>query len=67
MKHEVITLNAYGETLYSEKFDTVDKAYNEYTDIIRILSATLPKGHEVTVVRSNEGLIMTMKTIHGTK
>lgn len=67
MKHEIITFNASGKTMYSAKFATAEKAYKEFTETVENLSAHLPKGYEATVVRYNDGRIMSMTTIVGTK
>lgn len=66
MKHIVATFDKNKKCLYREDFPTAEMAYEAYTDYIRVLRARLEKGEEVTVVRFNDGYVMTMETIVGT-
>lgn len=67
MKHAVRTFNLSGKFMYEAKFETAEKAYEEYVDIIDNLKRTLPKGYGVTVVRFNTERVMTQQTVIGTK
>ena len=53
--------------MYEAKFETAEKAYEEYVDIIDNLKRTLPKGYGVTVVRFNTERVMAQQTVIGTK
>ena len=67
MKHAVRTFNLSGKFMWEGKFETAEKAYQEYVDTIENLKRTLPKGYGVTVVRFNNERVMTQETIIGVK
>lgn len=52
--------------MYEEHFETAEKAYEKYCDIIENAKKELPKGYSVNVVRFNNEKVMTMETVIGT-
>lgn len=67
MKHIVRTFNENWKVLYEEAFHTAERAYEEYVHNIAILRNRLPKGETISIARYNDGYLMTMETIVGTK
>ena len=49
--------------MYEEHFETAEKAYEKYCDIIENAKKELPKGYGVKVVRFNNEKVMTMETV----
>lgn len=67
MSHAVRTYNVNGEFIYESHFETAEKAYEEYCDIIDNLKRTLPAGHVIHVARFRNERMMTHEQIIGTK
>ena len=65
MKHIVRTYNKNMKCVYENAHRTVESAYNEYCDNIRNIKKFIRQGEEFTVVRYNDGDLMTMETIKG--
>lgn len=65
-EHVVRTYNASGKNVYAASFETAEKAYTEYLDIVDNAKRTLPKGYAVTVVRYRNGNEMHSETVIGT-
>lgn len=65
MNHAVRTFKPNGTLIYESKFETAEKAYEEYCDIIDNLTKNLPKGQIVIVTRFNNNRMMTQRTIAG--
>ena len=65
MKHEVLTINKNNEIVYRNSHKTAEKAYEEYVRNINLIKKGIEKGEEFTVVRMNDGYVMTMETIKG--
>ena len=66
MNHAVRTYNLSGKFMSESHFETAEKAYEEYCDIIDNAKKTLPKGYGVTVVRFKDEKVMSMETVEGT-
>ena len=64
--HAVRTFDKSGKMVYEDFFETAEKAYDEYADIIENSKENLPQGEELTVIRYADGRIMCSKTIKGT-
>ena len=64
--HVVRTFDKNGKMVYESFFETAEKAYDEYVDIIENSKENLPHGEELTVVRFADGRIMCSETIKGT-
>lgn len=64
--HVVRTFDKNGKMVYESFFETAEKAYDEYVDIIENSKENLPHGEELTVVRYADGRIMCSETIKGT-
>lgn len=65
MTNVVGTYNSSGELIYEASFETAEKAYEEYKDIIENLKKKLPKGYEIRVVRFRDQRIMTQEIVIG--
>lgn len=66
MKHEVrIYDNNKNICTMQEHFRTGEEAYAEYLDCIRLIKKYADKNTNMTVVRINDGYIMTFETIKG--
>ena len=65
MKHEVLTINKNNEIVYRNSHRTAEAAFEEYSRNINLLKKSLEKGEEFTVIRMNDGYVMTMETIKG--
>ena len=63
MKHVVRTYNLSGKFMSESHFETAEKAYAEYLDIIENANKNLPAGYGVTVVRYRDEKVMAMETI----
>lgn len=63
MKHVVRTYNLSGKFMYESHFETAEKAYAEYLDIIENAKKNLPAGYGVTVVRFRDEKIMATETV----
>ena len=63
MKHVVRTYNLSGKFMYESHFETAEKAYAEYLDIIENAKKNLPAGYGVIVVRFRDEKVMAMETI----
>lgn len=66
MNHAVRTYKLTGEFISESCFETAEKAYEEYCDIIDNMKRNLPRGFGVIVVRFNNERMMTQETIIGT-
>ena len=64
--HVVRTFDKNGKMVYESFFDTAEKAYDDYVDIIENSEENLPYGEELTVVRYADGRIMCIERIKGT-
>ena len=62
-KHVVRTYNLSGKFMYESHFETAEKAYAEYLDIIENAKKELPAGYGVTVVRFRDEKIMATETV----
>lgn len=67
MIHTIRTFSLSGESIHEKTFETAEKAYECYLDIIVYLKKTLPKGFGVNVVRFKNEKVVTMETVIGTK
>lgn len=65
MKHSVLTINKAGKVVYEGLHKTAESAYEEYVKNIALVKKFIKKGEETTVVRMNEGQVMTMEIIKG--
>lgn len=65
MNHAVRTFKPNGTLIYESKFETAEKAYEEYCDIIDNLTRNLPKGQIVIVTRFKNNRMMTQQIIPG--
>lgn len=63
MKHTVRTYNLSGKFMYESHFETAEKAYAEYLDIIENAKKNLPKGFGITVVRFIDEKVMATETV----
>ena len=63
MKHSVLTINKAGKVVYENLHKTAETAYEEYEKNIVLVKKFIKKGEELTVVRMNDGQVMTMETI----
>ena len=63
MKHSVLTINKTGKVVYEGLHQTAESAYDEYVKNIGLIKKFIKKDEKYTVVRVNEGQIMTMETI----
>ena len=61
--HAVRTFDVKGDMLYEEFFKTAERAYEEYTGIIKLLNKKLGKGEVIYVARYSEGYLMTVEKI----
>ena len=66
MKHIVMTFDLSGKFINGNRFETAEKAYNEYIDVIDNLKRNLPKGFCVQVVRCIDDAIMAIEIVEGT-
>lgn len=65
MKHIVRTYNKDYKCVYENFHRTEETAYEEYIDNIRNIKKFIQKGEEFTVMRFNNGNIMTLEVIKG--
>ena len=65
MKHSVRTYNKDHRCVYENFHATAERAYEEYVENIRLIKKSIRKGEQFTVVRVNDGQIMTLETIKG--
>ena len=63
MKHVIRTYNLSGKFMSESHFETAEKAYAEYLEIIENAKKNLPTGYGVTVVRFRDEKVMAMETI----
>ena len=66
MLHEVKTYSS-GKMMYWERYDTAQKAYKAYTEIVENLTRNLPKGRSTIVTRWSDGDLMNETTVSGIK
>ena len=59
-RHAVRTFDENGNMVYEAHFETAEKAYAEYVDIIENLKEYGVPGRYVTVVRYRDNRVMTM-------
>lgn len=64
--HVVRTFDKSGKMIYESFFETAEKAYEEYVDIIENEKENLPYGRELIVARFADGILMSRETIKGT-
>lgn len=64
--HVVRTFDKSGKMIYETFFETAEKAYEEYVDIIENEKKNLPYGKELIVTRFAYGMLMCRETIKGT-
>ena len=64
--HYVRIFDKSGKMVYEYFFDTSEKAYDKYVDIVENSKETLPFGEELTVVRYEAERIISIDTIKGT-
>lgn len=64
-QHSVLTINKEGQVIYEGLHLTAAGAYEEYNKNIALIKKFVKKDEEFTVVRVNEGAVMTMETIKG--
>lgn len=64
--HVVRTFDKNGKMVYEDFFETAEKAYEEYVDIIENEKKNLPYGKELIVTRFAYGMLMCRETIKGT-
>ena len=62
MKHEV-RVYTNNKCTKREFFETAEKAYERYVEVIRVLRGSKEYGEEYLVVRFNEGDLMTLEEI----
>lgn len=63
LNHIVRTYDINGKVLYEDCFHTADRAYEEFTSIIKLLNRKLEKDEAVVVTRYNDGYLMNMEVI----
>ena len=66
MKHIVMTFDLSGKFIKGDRFETAEKAYNEYMNIIDTARKVLPIGSGIQVVRLVDDAVMAIETVKGT-